>query len=202
MDIDQEAADAGDDQEPTQESPSRVLVAASEILPAVIHVLPQTRRPFFPGQAIPLVVGTEWEATLKAVADTEHHVLGLVLTRNKEGETPKTRDFHPMGTACRIHRVQRERDQLQVLMEGLQRFQIQDWLSARPPFTVRARYHPEVHQDPTHLSVWTMESMQYFCGKYPVAKIYGVRAKFELVEQGEERFYLHAVLRKPLDAGG
>jgi SAM-dependent methyltransferase len=56
---------------------------------------------------------------------------------------------------------------------------------------------PEVHQDPTHLSVWTLESMSYFCGKYPVAKVYGVRTNFELVENRLDGFYLHAVLRKP-----
>jgi SAM-dependent methyltransferase len=56
---------------------------------------------------------------------------------------------------------------------------------------------PQVHQDPTHLSVWTEESMQYFCGKYPVAVIYGVRTKFELMENSLDGFYLHAILRKP-----
>jgi SAM-dependent methyltransferase len=59
---------------------------------------------------------------------------------------------------------------------------------------------PEVHQDPTHLSVWTLESMQYFCGKYSVAQNYGVRTNFELVENRLEGFYLHAVLRKSLTA--
>ena len=57
--------------------------------------------------------------------------------------------------------------------------------------------HPEIHQDPTHLSVWTLESMQYFCGKYPIAKVYGVKAEFELVESSEQGFYLFARLRKP-----
>jgi SAM-dependent methyltransferase len=56
---------------------------------------------------------------------------------------------------------------------------------------------PEVHQDPTHLSVWTLESMPYFCGKYPVAQVYGVRTNFELVENRLDGFYLQAVLRKP-----
>ena len=56
---------------------------------------------------------------------------------------------------------------------------------------------PEVHQDPTHLSVWTLESMQYFCGKYPVAKLYGVKAAFELIANRMDGFYLHAVLKKP-----
>lgn len=57
--------------------------------------------------------------------------------------------------------------------------------------------HPEVHQDPTHLSVWTLSSMKYFCGEFPIAKLYGVDAHFELLENREQDFYLHAVLRKP-----
>ncbi len=44
-------------------------------------------------------------------------------------------------------------------------------------------------------------SMDYFCGKYPVAKVYGVKEWFELVENRMDRFYLHAVLRKPKPDG-
>jgi SAM-dependent methyltransferase len=57
--------------------------------------------------------------------------------------------------------------------------------------------HVEMHRDPTHLSVWTLESMDYFCGKYKVPKIYGVKEWFELVENRLDGFYLYAVLRKP-----
>lgn len=55
----------------------------------------------------------------------------------------------------------------------------------------------ETHQDPTHLSVWTLKSMEYFCGKYPVAQSYGVKARFELLENRMDKFYLYAKLRKP-----
>jgi SAM-dependent methyltransferase len=61
--------------------------------------------------------------------------------------------------------------------------------------------NPEVHQDPTHTSVWTTESMQYFCGKYPIANVYGVRARFEVLESDRKGFYLHAKLRKPAGGG-
>ena len=74
------------------------------------------------------------------------------------------------------------------------------WRILKPggTFTSRTPCYPkeEVHQDPTHLSVWTENSMDYFCGKYPIAKTYGVKASFELVEKGIEDFYLCAVLRK------
>ena len=38
--------------------------------------------------------------------------------------------------------------------------------------------------------------MQYFCGKYPIARIYGVRTNFEILVNRLDGFYLHAVLRK------
>ena len=60
--------------------------------------------------------------------------------------------------------------------------------------------HPEVFQDPTHLSAWTMKSMDYFCGLYPGAKkIYKINACFEKVDVREEGFYLFSELRKPLE---
>ncbi|MBN2578643.1 MAG: class I SAM-dependent methyltransferase [Pirellulales bacterium] len=55
----------------------------------------------------------------------------------------------------------------------------------------------EVHRDPTHLSVWTLESMDYFCGKYPITSFYGIKTRFELLENRLEDFYLLARLRKP-----
>lgn len=70
-------------------------------------------------------------------------------------------------------------------------------------FTSRTPCYPnvEIHQDPTHLSVWTLKSMDYFCGKYPVAFVYGVKARFEMVENKMDRFYLYAELRKPIGDG-
>jgi SAM-dependent methyltransferase len=75
------------------------------------------------------------------------------------------------------------------------------WRVLRPGGTFTSRTpcepHIEAHRDPTHLSVWTLESMDYFCGKYKVPKIYGVKEWFELVENKMDGFYLYAVLRKP-----
>jgi SAM-dependent methyltransferase len=66
-------------------------------------------------------------------------------------------------------------------------------------FTSKTPCYPavEVHQDPTHLSVWTLHSMDYFCGKYPIARLYGVKTNFELLENRLDGFYLLAKLRKP-----
>lgn len=58
--------------------------------------------------------------------------------------------------------------------------------------------HAELFQDPTHLSAWTLKSMDYFCGVYQVAKkTYEIDACFEKIDVCEDGFYLYAKLRKP-----
>ena len=45
------------------------LARADEVLPGVIHLLPVAARPFFPGQAVPLLRDARaWNQTIDAVA--------------------------------------------------------------------------------------------------------------------------------------
>ena len=94
------------------------ILLPSEAHPGIIHVLPY-ERPFFPGQAIPLVVDAEtWLPTLKAVQKREQNVIGLIALREDmplgagDERTIGPDDLHEMGTICRVHRVHREDDQL------------------------------------------------------------------------------------------
>src|SRR5262249_12847920 len=81
------------------------------------------------------------------------------------------RDFlEPIRKAYYSERDQRLRYPVIELMNEI-------WRVLKPGgiFTSLTPCYPtvEVHQDPTHLSVWTLQSMAYFCGKYPAAKLYG-----------------------------
>jgi len=138
MDIDQQGDIV---QEGTDE---RQILLPSEVLPSHIHVLPQHHRPFFPGQAIPLVMNAEvWLPTLKAIQQRKQEVVGLVATRRDVDGVPATDDLYTMGTVCRIHRIHREDDQLQVLLEGLQRFRVRQWIQSEPPLLANAQYFPQ-----------------------------------------------------------
>ena len=117
---------------------------ANEILPGMIHLLPVAARPFFPGQAVPLMMNAaHWAPTIKAIGETEHKVLGVVLVTREHAEEAGPRDFRTVGTACRVHRVHEQDDQLQVLVECLQRFRIEGWVSRKTPFSARVNYLPE-----------------------------------------------------------
>ncbi len=132
-----------DRQEPQDDAPRAAAppARASEVLPGVIHLLPVASRPFFPGQAVPLLMDAEyWADTLHAVDDTPHKVLGIVVVDGDMAEKAGMSDFRAIGTACRVHRVQQVEDKLQVLVECLQRFSIEAWVSERAPFEARVRY--------------------------------------------------------------
>jgi ATP-dependent Lon protease len=155
------------------------IVSARDVLPGVIHLLPQSSRPFFPGQVMPLLVNRDpWEQTLKAVHDSGHHVIGLSLVKTDQLEDIGGDDFYSMGTACRIHRVQQDEDKLQVLVEGLQRFRIEDWISDSRPFTARVRYYPETkYEDLSEVKAYAVAIINTIKELVPLNPLYGEELK-------------------------
>lgn len=124
--------------------PGLALARANEMLPGQIHLLPVASRPFFPGQAVPLMMDAgHWSATIKAVGKTEHKILGVVLVGSETSEEATPGEFYRIGTACRVHRVHPQDGHLQVLIECLQRFRIEGWVHDSAPFNARVAYLPE-----------------------------------------------------------
>jgi ATP-dependent Lon protease len=124
------------------------IISYKEALPNILHVLPLANRPFFPHQIIPLILEREqWEETIKAITDSSHKLVGLVLSKQEDVNEVKSEDFYEMGTVCRLHRIAQAEDKLQIVVEGLQRFRIEDWVSKQRPFIVNARYYPDARHD-------------------------------------------------------
>ena len=151
------------------------LVRVDEVLPPVIPVLPQERRPFFPGQMVPLVLSADWEPTLKEAVSSEQKIIGLQLIRGENLKTAEGRDFYDMGTACRVRRVMRAEDgQLQVMLEGLQRYRVDEWASARAPHKAVVHYFPEnTHQDDPETRAYAVAIINTIRELLPLNPLYG-----------------------------
>ena len=122
------------------------ILLPSDIMPPVLHLLPQEHRPFFPGQAIPLLMSADiWLPTLMAVKETQNNLVGLVLLRSQPNGVARLDDTYDIGTVCRIHRVHRQDETLQVLLEGVQRFRIERWLRRETPLSASVQYFPDRH---------------------------------------------------------
>ena len=116
--------------------------------PNVLHILPIANRPFFPHQVIPLILDVEpWLETVNEISESSHKMFGLVAIKTDDMNNATSEDFHEMGTICRIHRFIQSEDKLQIVVEGLQRFTIEGWLSKVHPFLIKPRYYPETRPD-------------------------------------------------------
>lgn len=120
------------------------LARPGEVLPNNIHLLPVATRPFFPGQAVPLLMESEhWSETIKAASKSDQKILGIVMTDAATSEGSGPADLRRIGTACRVHRVQMVEGRLQVLVECLQRFRIEKLIGRSAPFRAEVSYLKE-----------------------------------------------------------
>ncbi|MCP4933527.1 MAG: endopeptidase La, partial [bacterium] len=122
----------------------RALANIDQVLPNEMHLLPVATRPFFPGQAVPLLMDPDhWMATIIAARDENDGIIGIVMSDAETSETSKAKDLRKIGTTCRIHRVQRVEGRLQVLVECLRRMRIDRLTHKTVPFKARVSYFPE-----------------------------------------------------------
>jgi len=177
MDFDYEASET----DPENDARAGEIVRATDVLPAEIHLLPQSSRPFFPGQVMPLLVDSHWEETLLAVKKAGHGVIGLALVHTDSVDDAIAGDFYDMGTACRIHRVQKDEGKLQVLVEGLQRFRIEGWTSKQPPFRARVSYYPETdYKHVSEVKAYAVAIINTIKELVPLNPLYGEELKIFL----------------------
>ncbi len=120
------------------------LALTANVLPTTLYLLPLLERPFFPAQAMPIVMNeVPWLKTIEKIGKSEHHMAGLVMVRGETLEALKAVDFHTIGSVVRLHNPSRSSGKLQFIAEGLQRFRIIKWLSEAPPYQVQVEYLQE-----------------------------------------------------------
>jgi ATP-dependent Lon protease len=175
MDIDQD----NKPEAPDNSAAVSEIVRATDVLPGEIHLLPQSSRPFFPGQVVPLLVDREpWEATIEAVHNAPHDIIGLLLVRPERIEDAGVGDFYDMGTACRILRVREDEGKLQVLVEGLQRFRVLRWVSKLPPYSARVSYYPESqYEQVSEVKAYAVAIINTIKELVPLNPLYGEELK-------------------------
>jgi ATP-dependent Lon protease len=158
------------------------LVRAKDVLPGAIPILPQSERPFFPGQAIPLLLHPErWGETIRAAQENANGILGLLLVSTEHPDQAVPSDFYRMGTACRIHRVGKQDGRIQVLLEGVERFRVKEWLNPHPPFTARVRYLPEPrYEEVAEVKAYAIAVINTIKELIPLNPLYGEELKLFL----------------------
>ncbi|MBI2089990.1 MAG: endopeptidase La [Deltaproteobacteria bacterium] len=120
------------------ERDARASAPRLEIPPGAMLILPLRNTVLFPSTVLPLVVGRK--ASLQAVEEAVRQQLpvGLVAQRDPKLEAPKPEDLYPVGTAADILRMSTLSDgQRQIIVQGRQRFEIEEFLVTDPILIAR-----------------------------------------------------------------
>ncbi|MES9944234.1 MAG: endopeptidase La [Candidatus Thiodiazotropha sp.] len=163
------------------------LARSNEVLPNLIHLLPVSARPFFPGQAVPLLMDqAHWEETMDAVMSSPHNLLGVVLSDAETAESSTPDSFKSIGTVCRVHRVQRSENRLQVLVECLQRFRIDEIVHPQTPFTAQIEYLPEPASDSKEIKPYAVAIINTIKELLPLNPLYAEELRMFLDRFGPD----------------
>ena len=101
--------------------------------PRELPILPLRNMVAYPLSVVPLLVGIPRSVKLIEDALSGDKLIGLVGMPDSSIEKPQPGQTYEVGTVARVDRVVRSSDNtLQVMVQGLERFQIDHWLDAGP----------------------------------------------------------------------
>ncbi len=114
-------------------------------IPEELPILPLRNTVAFPYIVMPLAVGIPRSIQLIEEAENGNRLIGLVAMEDGSIEVPGPEDVHKIGTVAIIHRIMRGEDgSLTVFIQGLERFQIDEWTSTEPYLKARIKLTPDV----------------------------------------------------------
>src|SRR5262249_46971836 len=118
-------------------------MAEQEIQISTLPLLPLKNSVLFPGLLMPLSVGrpASVSAVEKALATEEKEIV-VVTQRDVNVDTPEATDLFTIGTRGVIRKVGRSKDQLEILVFGLERVVIVKVDDENGPLLARARSLP------------------------------------------------------------
>ena len=116
-------------------------------VPKELPILPLRETVAFPFSVIPLAVGVARSMKLVEDAMENDNLVGLVASKDKDIEEPGPGQVHETGTLARILRVVRGQDgAMQVVVQGLERFRVLQWLESEQYLKARVAAAPETSE--------------------------------------------------------
>ena len=131
--------------------PASSLALPDQLNPQRIYLIPVQHRRFMPGLVQPVMLDKErWQATLERVSQTPHQSLGLVYVGDNDPDSVTPEDFPEYGCLVKVHALNEENDQFQLVAQGTTRFRIENWLTRKRPFMTEVSYpEPRTEADET-----------------------------------------------------
>jgi ATP-dependent Lon protease len=117
-------------------------------IPEELPILPLRGLVVYPQTAVPLTIGQPRSVRLVDDAMAGDKLIGLVTSKNPEMENPGPEELYDTGTVAIIHRMFRAPDgTIRLLVQGLNRFKLEEFTSVDPYLRARIQLAPEVVEE-------------------------------------------------------
>jgi ATP-dependent Lon protease len=114
-----------------------------------IAVLPLQNTTLFPETVVPLAVGRDRSTrAVETALATQEKLLACVTTKNDNvtGDDAKYDDLYKIGTIVNIKRMMRNEGIMQLIVQGVQRFEILEWTSDQPFLKAKVQILPALRR--------------------------------------------------------
>src|SRR5213083_3770496 len=125
--------------EPTPQDPTQVEI------PERLPLLPIRDIVVFPYMVLPLFVGRDMSIKAIEAALAGNRIIMLAAQRSLELDNPSPQDIHTVGTVGMVMRMLKlPDDRIKILVQGLAKARIEEFIQTEPYFEVRIRQLGEV----------------------------------------------------------
>jgi ATP-dependent Lon protease len=116
-----------------------------ENIPSILPILPLRGLVVYPQTAVPLTIGQPRSIRLiDDVVSSDERLIGVVTSRDPDLEMPGPQDLYTVGTVAMVHRLFRAPDgTIRLLIQGLGRFQLGDFIQTEPYLKANIQLSPE-----------------------------------------------------------
>ena len=113
-------------------------IATDVVIPDQLPILTLRSSVLFPGSITPITVGREKSMRLIREVENGAGILGAALQKEADIEQPGPDDIYKIGTAARILKIlEMPNGNLTVILHGLEKIEITEFLSSDPYFTAK-----------------------------------------------------------------
>ncbi|WP_228766912.1 endopeptidase La [Thiomicrorhabdus heinhorstiae] len=167
----------------SEESETAGALAKPELtLPREVFLLPVKERPFFPGQQLPILLNrSSWNTTFAAIQAKQCKYIGLIYVNTDEHDKAKPEDFSRVGTLVKISEPRVKDEYIQLIAEGVKRFEIEQWISPQAPYRARINYPADIFKGSEKvIKAYGLAIMNAFRELLPLNPLYSEELRFFL----------------------
>jgi ATP-dependent Lon protease len=117
--------------------------------PFEIAILPLQNTTLFPETVVPLAVGRDRSVrAVESALSTEEKLIGCITTKteNVTGDEAKFEDLYKIGTIVNIKRMMRNDGVMQLIVQGMDRFEIVEWIEDQPYIKAKIEVLPDLRR--------------------------------------------------------